>query len=60
MKSENLVEKFPSIMETQVLSDNMMSEIESGGDCKSCSPSCKSCKTQKNDVDVDAEINIER
>jgi len=42
-KIVNFVEEFPSIEESQVLSDDAMLEIEGGG----CSVSCKTCQTNK-------------
>lgn len=42
MELKEVIDKFPSIKETQVLSSEMMSEIESGDSCeKNCQPGCK-------------------
>jgi hypothetical protein len=46
---EKINEMFPSIMKTQVLTDEMMSEIESGDPCdKGCQPGCKNACTPGN------------
>lgn len=50
--------KFPSIMETQVLSNEMMSEIESGDTCeKSCQPGCKKACVNGNKNDNNGNGN---
>lgn len=47
MKTEEYISKFPSIKETQVLTEEMMTEIEAGHSCQGnscrfgCLPTCK-------------------
>jgi len=54
MENEQFISQFPSIKETQVLTDEMMSEIESG-DCTKCTTSCKK-KTTGSGTTIDPTL----
>ena len=56
MKTKKQIAKFPSIKESQVLSTDMMSEIESG-DCTKCTSSCK--KKSSGDVRMETSISAD-
>lgn len=54
MKEKKFNEQFPSIAQTQVLTDEMMEKIESGACDSGCKKACLS--TPKTEVDVEVEM----
>ena len=57
MKKE-IIKNFPSLSESQILTDEMMDGIESGACKQSCKKSCITNMNQNGDVERNVDISL--